>query len=272
MKRYRIGEMADLVALPQHVLRYYEEQGLVEPRKDQANNYRYYAPVDGCRLLAGRTYRSLGFSVEETRELLTEASDERIAAMLDERLASVDGELKRLTQLRRALAEHEESMRSIREGVGSVRRTSRPALYRVGGGHNNEVGLDPAAQLVVKRWLEYLPNVLSCYLIEKDAFLGEAPFAFTWGHALAAEDFAAFGESFASPMRYYPAADCVYSIIEKRDSADFRPEHFLRVKDYIGDNGLRCAGPCIGQTIGISHDRGVELTRFSVTVPVEPQA
>jgi len=269
MKRYRIGEMADLVGLPTHVLRYYEDQGLVEPRKDRENNYRYYAPVDGCYLLAGRMYRSLGFSVEETRALLNEASDAEISAKLEERLAAVDLEMRRLRQIRRALASTEECVKRIKDSIGVVRMIRRPALYRVGGGINNEVGLDPAAQRIVKRWLSYLPSVLSCYLVERGAFVGEEPFAFNWGHALTEGDFAAFGESFARPMRHYPEAECAYSIIEKEDTEDFRPEHFRFLVDYLEAEGLRCSGPCIGSTICVSHDRGRELTRFSIAVPVE---
>ncbi len=50
MKKYRIGEVAQLVGMAPHVIRFYETRGIVNPEQDDENNYRYYNYRDICRL------------------------------------------------------------------------------------------------------------------------------------------------------------------------------------------------------------------------------
>lgn len=69
-----IGEIAEAVGMPAKTIRYYEEIGLVRPRRS-ANGYRVYGPQDLHQLgFLGRA-RSLGFSIEDCRALLALYAD-----------------------------------------------------------------------------------------------------------------------------------------------------------------------------------------------------
>ncbi len=65
-----IGEAATRSGLPAKTIRYYGDIGLVEPSHRQANGYRDYDEQDLHRLKFVQRARSLGFTVEECRELL----------------------------------------------------------------------------------------------------------------------------------------------------------------------------------------------------------
>lgn len=65
-----IGEAADRSGLPSKTVRYYEQIGLVRPRRSN-NNYRSYGERDVHELRFVAKARSLGFSVEECRHLLS---------------------------------------------------------------------------------------------------------------------------------------------------------------------------------------------------------
>ena len=65
-----IGEAAARCNLPAKTLRYYEDIGLVVPHGRQRNGYRDYSAQDVHRLGFIQRARSLGFSVEQCRELL----------------------------------------------------------------------------------------------------------------------------------------------------------------------------------------------------------
>jgi len=45
MKRYTIKEAAELLQLSTHTLRYYDEIGVLTPKREP-NGYRYYSEVD----------------------------------------------------------------------------------------------------------------------------------------------------------------------------------------------------------------------------------
>ena len=70
-----IGEAAERSGLPAKTIRYYGDIGLVVPNRRQANGYRDYDEQDLHRLAFVQRARSLGFTVEECRELLDLYSD-----------------------------------------------------------------------------------------------------------------------------------------------------------------------------------------------------
>ena len=65
-----IGEVEKRAGLPAKTIRYYEEIGLVRPDRRE-NGYRSFSEQDIHRLRFVQRARSLGFSVEECRRLLS---------------------------------------------------------------------------------------------------------------------------------------------------------------------------------------------------------
>ena len=65
-----IGEAAELSGLPQKTIRYYEDIGLIAPGR-AGNNYRDYSGTDVHRLRFIQRARSLGFTIDECRHLLS---------------------------------------------------------------------------------------------------------------------------------------------------------------------------------------------------------
>ena len=65
-----VGEAGEAAGLPAKTLRYYEEIGLVVPER-RGNGYRAYRPSDVQRLRFLKRARSLGFSIDDCRVLLS---------------------------------------------------------------------------------------------------------------------------------------------------------------------------------------------------------
>ncbi|ABG31884.1 Cu(I)-responsive transcriptional regulator [Roseobacter denitrificans] len=65
-----IAEVSRVSGLPTKTIRYYEDIGLVTPAR-RANGYRDFSAQDGHKLAFLGRSRSLGFSIEECRTLLS---------------------------------------------------------------------------------------------------------------------------------------------------------------------------------------------------------
>ncbi|WP_187969546.1 Cu(I)-responsive transcriptional regulator [Aquibium microcysteis] len=99
-----IGTAADRSGLPAKTIRYYEEIGLLKPDRT-GNGYRDYSAADIHKLRFLQRSRSLGFSVEECRQLLSLYDDKQresadVKAIAQAKLAEIDRKLAELAGLR----------------------------------------------------------------------------------------------------------------------------------------------------------------------------
>lgn len=103
-----IGDVAAASGLPAKTIRYYEEIGLVVPPRAE-NGYRAYREQDGHKLRFIARARSLGFSIEDCRVLLSLYQDsERASAdvkrLADAHLVEIDAKIAELKDMRATLA------------------------------------------------------------------------------------------------------------------------------------------------------------------------
>jgi Cu(I)-responsive transcriptional regulator len=104
-----IGEVAARVGLSAKTIRYYEGLGLVRPRRG-ANGYRAFGETEVHRLAFLGRARTLGFSIEECRALLTLYDDPGRASADVRRIAAghlehVEARIAELQALRATLAD-----------------------------------------------------------------------------------------------------------------------------------------------------------------------
>ncbi|MBO6158734.1 MAG: MerR family transcriptional regulator [Firmicutes bacterium] len=65
----KINQVAELVGITKKNIRFYEEQGLVEPERNPENGYREYTLKDVEQLEKVKLFRQLGVSCENIRKL-----------------------------------------------------------------------------------------------------------------------------------------------------------------------------------------------------------
>jgi Cu(I)-responsive transcriptional regulator len=103
-----IGQAAELSGLPAKTIRYYEDIGLVVADR-RANGYRDYNELQVHKLCFVQRARSLGFTVDECRSLLSLYEDGSRASadvkrLAQTRLADIDRKIAELRGMRAALS------------------------------------------------------------------------------------------------------------------------------------------------------------------------
>ncbi len=102
-----ISNAAAETGLPPKTIRYYEDIGLLRPAR-RANGYRAYGSDDIHRLRFLQRARSLGFSVEDCRTLLSLYADHdrasaEVKAIATRHLAAIRHKIAELKSLERTL-------------------------------------------------------------------------------------------------------------------------------------------------------------------------
>ncbi len=116
-----IGEAAAASGVSAKMLRYYESIGLIEAPARSASGYRSYGTADVHTLRFIKRARSLGFSLEETAELL--------ALWRDKGRASADVKafaLKHVGELETKIAELQSMVRTLKHLASCCQGDERP--------------------------------------------------------------------------------------------------------------------------------------------------
>lgn len=126
-----IGQVADQTGLPAKTIRYYEDIGLIMPRRE-ANGYRVFAQTDAHKLAFLGRARALGFSIEDCRNLLALWEDRSrasadVRAIAKQHLADIEDKIAGLVAMRDTLSE------LVRECAGD-NRPDCPILQGLEGG------------------------------------------------------------------------------------------------------------------------------------------
>lgn len=103
-----IGDAATRSGLPAKTIRYYEEIGLLRPPRAE-NGYRHYGERELHKLRFLQRARSLGFTIEECRHLLSLYEDRGrasadVRALATERIADVDAKIAELQAMKATLS------------------------------------------------------------------------------------------------------------------------------------------------------------------------
>ncbi|HQT53420.1 MAG: Cu(I)-responsive transcriptional regulator [Phenylobacterium sp.] len=125
-----IGNAAEKSGLSAKTIRYYEDIGLLQADR-AGNGYRDYSMSDVHRLRFLQRSRSLGFSVEECRQLLSLYSDKdresaSVKAIAKAKLTEIDRKLAELTELR-------DTLRVLVRSCHGDKRPDCPIIEGLGG-------------------------------------------------------------------------------------------------------------------------------------------
>lgn len=129
---FHIGAIAETVGLSLRSVRYYEEQGLIEPEGRTAGGFRLYTDVQVERLRLIMQMKPLGFSIEEMRELIEARATASAADTSDEDRAAAREKLaefaahtdRKIAKLHRAIEAGEGLASSLRKEADAARRPS----------------------------------------------------------------------------------------------------------------------------------------------------
>lgn len=96
----KINEVESQVGITKKNIRFYEEQGLLHPERNQSNGYRVYSEGDVHTLKTIKMLRMMDISIEEIRELFSEKKTfSDVLTLQRNRLAEKEATVKKNRQL-----------------------------------------------------------------------------------------------------------------------------------------------------------------------------
>lgn len=104
MRTWKVGDIASWLGISANGVYYLEKHGAVNPAHNEGNGYRSFTNDDFAVLSVVRRYQALGFTLDESLELLGGSPDEvadAVAAALERERARHGEAMRRLSELAR---------------------------------------------------------------------------------------------------------------------------------------------------------------------------
>lgn len=115
-KQYSIKEVASLLGINTNKIRFYEKKGLINPRRGEENDYRYFTDEEVIKLHTILLYRALGLSVNDIERLLKDTTKENYLGHFYNQWKVVNDKIHELSQMRVALEHIMDEMYLMTDG------------------------------------------------------------------------------------------------------------------------------------------------------------
>ena len=266
--RYKIGEVARILGISTDLIRYYEKKGVVKPKKDLSNRYRYYDVSDVNLLIDCIWYKKMGFGIEEIGRMSNVESYDDLVARLTDRSEEISKSIRYREMLLSRMRGLTESVARVKEEVGVCDlRKNREFLYYLNRG--NEV-FDSASGLrsLNEEWSCYMPFTKRLFYIGADA-LSEENDDYRWGYSIGMKYASYFSVKAVPPVLKMPESLCIHGAFASYSKEGFTARRLDFMREYAEANKLRLKGFAFGNLVCSVMEDSLLRGYFEAWMPVE---
>ena len=264
--QYKTSDILSLYGLSNKGLFYYEDKGLINPRRTSGGNYRVYSLQETARLHECRLFRGFGFSVEESVALVAHATPEELEQSYAQRRKDILYDIQWSQLIIEYLDRDAAAIRQIREGRTEYEITARPPMLRI---PLRDVWSPYTQQSEESylRWQSYLP-IANASLMYGDLEGGAEELPINLGFIMDADVPARLGIEPPKDAVLLEGARCLHAVISGRNDILNLRSRIQPVLDYMEEQRIERAGPPVTRMIA-SMDAGEGMKRYDhLWVPV----
>lgn len=271
MKKYKISELSQKMGVTHDLLKHYEKCGILEPKKDESTNYRYYDIYHAGRLVTSRKYKNMGFSLKEISELVHEKDLKEVEEAIRVKQKELEQEVLRMQLMIPCMERFRSYCELFQHSMNEWFVENRPGYYFKGqtdhrGFINEQAG--------VKEWIDYQPmseKMLSipqsCLTLESEQSL-----EFMWGLGITEEMVHQLEIELSGMIQYHKPCRVFKYIMSRTISNEKKelPEDFLlEPLEKMKELGLKPDGDALVFSVTNARINHEHKTYYIATIPIK---
>ena len=261
-KRYKIGEIADLLGVTPEAIRYYEKNGIIEPERNPISNYRYYSAWDLNMLLRARTYHQQGFSMQEITKIMKDFDPSATLSMLSDRTSNL---YESITSQITLMNELKDSQKVIDDAVSEYHRFKlqyRPSMHFL----HTQQGYDivSSSSALYRSWVDH-----AAYVLPGGIFQGKGPRDVVYGLFVDDDKLAAVDYRNEDEIVAIPSCQCLSTAFISGSDTELCYESFQFALDYISDHDLEISGDPISRIALMSREGECYRSLHKLWIPIK---
>lgn len=267
---YRTSDVQALYGLSNKGLFFYEDKGLISPKRTSTNQYRSYTLCETSKLHRCRMFREYGFTVDDSVMMVRECTPELLRSKLSSRKEEIFRQALRLELLMEQLDKTTRLVQQIEAGKIPYKIRMRPEMLRVAlrdmGDHYTD---DTSAQY--KEWQNYIPFACASLCIDMNGIeSGSDTLPVNLGFMIEKEYVDRLGCGLLLGSVEIPPLACLYTIVSGSDDELDEAERIRPALEWMDANGYVLNGRIITQMIA-TFDAGAGMKRYDKAwFPVKP--
>ena len=127
---YKVGELAELFGISPQTIHHYEKLGLIEPKRDGGNRYRYFDEYDFQKLGTIKKLRNAGFPLKDSASVYHKQNEQDIYWQYKQRRREVMEEIEHQLKLVEQLDFYIDKLDELNNGEDSFKVCEMDSFYR----------------------------------------------------------------------------------------------------------------------------------------------
>lgn len=276
-KKYLIGEACKLFDTTRDTLLHYEKIGLVSPKKDNSNGYRYYDIEDLNCLTDIFFLKKLNLPLSDINKAIKNSTPTDILEIIKEKENHLQEEMNKLKELQKTLHSMKLNVQScinnldkleLREEAETflfIEITKKDKFNDFIDIIEGMIDIVEGAEVINKSFLEYTNFT---FLIEEGAlFDKDADQKIKWGVTLRQSYKGSEDIILHKKVEFIPKNKYVYTVIVL-DDLDYN-DWLQRIKDIVLKNHIEVAGPILGRMLITEYDKDIAIDYYEVYIPIK---
>lgn len=254
MNTYSASKFCDMVGVPYSSLRYYERIGLLNPRKDESNNYREYTPYDAFLLNRFKTYRSLGFEVKESLELIKNSDIKRLIFDLDIQQEKIKREILLLQEKNKAIERTKNNIYFAEQGEEIFKVDYMEDKLFLPASKGND--FLATTYEVFSKWVDLLPITDYCKRIKKEDIWKEESISNDYGISIDLRDIELLDNKYLKNAELIKGGKCISFYTTKFSYPYIDKSVINKLDKYIEENNYVIKGDIYMEGVKINNADG----------------
>ncbi len=266
--KYKISEVAKLLDLSSEAIRYYESKGIIQPERDEETGYRYYVGWDIHMLIRARTYRQLGYSLEETADLINRFDTVDIISYLSKKEDEIKNEIERSRHLLSYIDKEKDNILNCDEITGVYQILYRPEIYRLEMQQGYNLYPDKKLRKEIYEWIDKVPFAFTSTLFPQKSILNHEE-NFTVGLGIYKEYADLLGLEESEYIKLFPSKLCILTGIQTKSSVDISPSLLRPAVEYMDSQGMILTEDVVTKSVLMRKVDGEYINWHQAWLPFE---
>ena len=259
--KYLIGDVARYLFLSRDTLRYYDKLGIVSPKKDEKNGYRFYDMEDIITLSYVMILKDVGISLEEIKHMIYNYSLREMRDRILNQEELINKKIEELLNIKTRIKNFSNWCITAEEKLNKFEIISAPNfLYtKVKGEIKNTKLVNTIERLNSNKNIK--ETVFSIFISREiiDSKEIEDEF-FSSGASGIVED------NFLSEYSIIPRRRCLNTVIEIK--GDYWDNELTKIKKYLRDNNLKLVDDILCRAIAFENKDGFPKDFYELWIPI----